>query len=189
MDLPVLIADDPAANRKVWAEWLRRPDCYNVPTREDGAQECRTPWDVGLALAFEYWPSSEAVIDSDEYEYQDDVDDAIMIGCYGAREDGGSIDPAELPDHIRNRVLMAARAAQSAPPYDNPFNNIDKNSVADLINEEEWNLIIIGGSLIGMWEHNQSPMSGAIMSPADVARLIADILDAAPPSLLVPPEG
>ncbi len=189
MDLPVFATDDPASNRKVWADWLRRPDWNNVPTREDGAQECRTPWDVGLALAFECWPSSEEVIDSDEYEYQDDVDDAIMIGCYGVCADGGAIDPADLPDRVRSRIMMAARAAQSAPPYANAFHDIDKNSVADLINEEEWNLVIIGGSLIGMWEHNQSPMSGAIMTPQDVARLIADILDAAPPSLLVPPEG
>ena len=43
--------------------------------------------------------------------------------------------------------------------------------------------------LIGMWEYDSSPMRGAIMSPADVARLIADILDAAPPSLLADPGG
>ena len=187
MPLPVLIADAPAANRKVWSGWLRRPDWDSVPTRDGEVRECRDPWDMGLELATEHWPSSQDVIDSDEYEYQDDVEEAIMVGCYGVRADGGSMDPAELPDRLRSRILMAARAAQSAPPYDNPFHNIDKNSVAELIDEEEWNLIIIGGSLIGMWNHDQSPMRGAVMSPPDVARLIADILDAAPPSLLAPP--
>ena len=185
MDLPVLTTDDPVANRKVWAEWLRRPNWQEAPGADGEIQESRTPWDVGLMLATEHWPSSQAVFDSDEYEYQDDVQDAIMTGCYGVLADGGAIDPAELPERLRSRIMMVARAAQSAPPYDNPIHNIDKNSVADLINEEEWNLMIIGGSLIGMWEYNPSPMSGTIMSPADVARLVADILDAAPPSMLV----
>ena len=108
-----------------------------------------------------------------------------MSGCYGVLPDGGAIDPAELPDRVRSRIIMAGRAAQSAPPYANVMHDIDRNSVADLINEEEWNLIIIGGSLIGIWDYDQSPMSGAIMAPPDVARLVADILDAAPPSLLV----
>lgn len=158
-----------------------------MPARDGEVRECRAPWDAGLELATEHWPLSRDVIDSDEYEYQNDVEEVIMVGCYGVRGDGGSIDPVELPDRLRSRIMMAARAAQSAPPYDSPIPNIDKNSVADLTDEEEWNLIIIGGSLIGMWNHNQSPMSGAIMSPPDVARLIADILDAAPPSLLALP--
>ena len=75
MDLPVLAADDPVANRKVWAEWLRRPNWQEAPGADGEIQESRTPWDVGLMLATEHWPSSQAVIDSDEYEYQDDVQD------------------------------------------------------------------------------------------------------------------
>ena len=187
MDFPVFTTDNPASNRKVWGDWLRRPDWNSVPMHDGTIRECHTSWDVGLDLATEHWPFSQDVIDNDEYEYQDDVEDAIMIGCYGVRADGGAIDPAELPERVRNRIMMAARAAQSAPPYDDPFRDIDKNSVADMINEEEWNLTIIGACLIGMWEYNQSPMSGAIMSPPDVARLVADILDAAPPSLLADP--
>ncbi len=185
MALPTLTADDPAANRKVWSEWLRRSDWDRVPTRDGEVRECSSPWDVGFELAVEHWSSSQDVIDSDEYEYEDEVEDAIMVGCYGVQADGGLIDPAELPDRLRNRIMMAARAAQSAPPSDNMFYNLDKNSVADLVNEEGWSLILIGGCLIGMWRHDPSPMRGAIMTPQDVARLVADILDAAPPSLLV----
>ena len=185
-DIPVFANDDHVANRKVWAEWLRRPDWTSVPTRAGGVEECRAPWDVGLELATVYWPSSADIIGNHEkYEYQEDVEAAIMSGCYGVLPDGGAIDPAELPDRVRSRIIMAGRAAQSAPPYANVMHDIDRNSVADLINEEEWNLIIIGGSLIGIWDYDQSPMSGAIMAPPDVARLVADILDAAPPSLLV----
>jgi hypothetical protein len=184
MDLPVLTADDPAANRKVWSEWLRRSDWDSIPTEDGDIEVCDAPWDVGLTLATEHWPRSEEIIASDEYEYQEDVEEAVMRGCYGLRADERSFDPAELPDRIRNRMLMAIRAAQSAQQYDDILANIDKNSIAEMMDADEWNLIIIGGCLIGMWEYDPSPMGGAIMSPPDVARLIADILDAAPPSLL-----
>ena len=42
---------------------------------------------------------------------------------------------------------------------------------------------------IYFWEYDPSPMRGAVLDPDAVARLIADILDAAPPSLLEPPAG
>ena len=185
MDLPVLTPDHPAANRKVWSDWLRRPDWTSVPTRAGGVEEWRNPWDVGLALATEHWPCSEDIIANDEYEYQDDVEEAIMRGCYGLRADERNFDPRELPERIRNRIMMVIQAAKSAPESENVFQNIDRNSIAEMDDLEEWNLLIIGGCLIGMWDYDQSPMSGAIMSPPDVARLIADILDAAPPSMLL----
>lgn len=188
MDLPVLSADTPAANRKVWADWLRRPDWTSVPDRDGEVRECHTPWDVGVFLADEHWPSLEAVMASDKYEYEEDVEDAIMSLCFGLRGDPRDFDPADLPERVRNRMLMAASAARSAPDYDNIIWNLDKNSIADLADTNEWSLVIIATCLISMWEHDQSPMSGAIMSPPDVARLVADILDAAPPSLLVPEE-
>ena len=189
MDLPVLAADDPAGNRKVWAEWLRRPDWNNVPDRDGEVHECHTPWDVGVFLADEYWPSVEAVVSSDEYEFQEDVEEAIMSLCYGLRGEPRDFDPADLPERIRNRMLMAAQAARSAPDGDSIMWNLDKNSIADLTDSDEWSLVIISSCLISMWEHDQSPMSGAIMSPADVARLVADILDAASPSLLADSDG
>ena len=185
MSAPVLVADNPAVNRKVWANWLRRPDWANVPTREGDVQECRAPWDVGLELATEHWLSSADVIANDQYVYEEDVEEVLMTGCYGIQGDH-SFDPQELPDRIRNRMMMAIQAAQSAPRSENVFANLDVNSIAEMDELEEWNLIIISGGLIGMWNADSSPMSGAIMSPADVARLIADILDAAPPSLLTP---
>lgn len=184
----LVFTDDQAENRRVWAEWLRRPDWQEVPSADGEIQECRTPWDVGLMLATEHWPSSEAVIASDEYEYQDDVEEAIMTGCYGLKADDPSFDPKELPDRIRNRMMMVIQAARSAPRSENVIRNLDVNSIAEMDSLEEWNLIIIGGCLIGMWSLDSSPMSGAIMSPSDVARLVADILDAAPPSLLAPEE-
>ncbi len=184
MDIPVLSADDPAANRKVWADWLRRSDWNSVPDRDGNVRECHTPWDVGVLLADEHWPSIEAVMASDEYEYQEDVAEAIMSLCFGLRREPRDFDSAELPERVRNRVLMAAQAARSAPAYDDIIMDLDKNSIADLNDTDEWSLVIISVCLIGMWEHDQSPMGGAIMSPPDIARLIADILDAAPPSLL-----
>lgn len=182
-----LSATDQAHNRRVWSELLRRPDWNRVPGRDGEVQECAHPWDVGLELATEHWPSSQDVIDSDEHEYQDDVEEAILVGCYGVRADGGSIDPSELPDRLRNGIIMAAWAAQSAPPYDDMVYNVDKNSIADPVHEEEWSLQIIWCCLIGMWRHDPSPMRGVIMSPPDVARLVADILDVAPQSLLADP--
>ena len=149
MSAPVLVADNPAVNRKVWANWLRRPDWANVPTHEGDVQECHAPWDVGLELATEHWPSSADVIANDEYLYQDDVEEALMTGCYGIQGDH-SFDPQELPERIRNRMMMAIQAAQSAPRSENAFANLDVNSIAEMDELEEWNLIIIGGCLIGM---------------------------------------
>ena len=188
-DIPVLSADDPVANRKVWADWLRRSDWNSAPDRDGDARDCHTPWDVGIFLADEHWPSVEAVTASDEYEYEEDVEEAIMSLCFGLRSEPRDLDPADLPERVRNRVLMAARAAGSAHDSDSIMWNLDKNSIAELVDEDEWSLVIISSCLISMWEHDQSPMSGAIMSPPDVARLVADILDAAPPSLLASQSG
>ena len=182
MESPVLAADDPAGNRRVWSEWLRRPDWRGVPTHEGDVQEQRDAWDVGYVLAVEHWPLS--VITTVAAENDEDIEPTIMTGCYGLAEPGGAFDSSELPERVRNRMLMAAQAARSAPDYESIMSNLDKNSIADLIDADDWSLVIISACLISMWEHDQSPMSGAIMSPADVARLVADILDAAPPSLL-----
>ena len=136
-------------------------------TRPDGdARECHTPWDVGIFLADEHWPSIEAVTASDEYEYEEDVEEAIMTLCFGLRAEPRDIDPADLPERVRNRVLMAARAAGSAPDSDSIMWNLDKNSIAELVNEDEWSLVIISSCLISMWEHDQSPMSGRHHEPA-----------------------
>ncbi len=165
-----MTADDPVANRKVWSEWLRRPDWYNVPDRNGEMHPCDDPWEVGEFLADEHWPSVEDVIASDEYEYEEDAAEAIMSVCFGLRGDPRDFDRSDLPERLCNRVLMTARAARSAPDQDNLMWNIDKNSIADLTDAPEWSLVIIATCLISMWEHDQSPMSGAIMSPTDVAR-------------------
>ena len=183
-----LSSTDQAHNRRVWSEWLRRPDWNRVPGRDGVIRECSTPWEVGVTIADEYWPSTGDVMASDEYEFQEDVEEAVISGCFGLRGDPRTFDPADLPERIRNQILMAARAAKSAPPYDNMLWNLDKNSIAELTDVDDWSPVIISTCLISMWNYDQSPMRGAIMSPRDVARLIADILDAAPQSLLADPE-
>ena len=78
-------------------------------------EEFSTPWDVGYALALAYWTLSGAV--AEEYRHPTDIEDAIMLGCYGLGKENGEFKAAELPDRIRSVVLMAAQAAHSALPY------------------------------------------------------------------------
>ncbi len=184
MTLPIFSTHDQAANRKAWADWLRRSDWFRLPSPDGEVKEVDSPWDLGVKLAFDLWPSSQDAIDNEDYESEEAVEDAIILGCYGVRGDGGAIDREELPERLRNQILMAARAAQSALPYANDDGDINRDFVADMVHEREWNLAIIGGCLTAMWKFDPSPMRGAIMSPRDVARLVADILDAAPPSLI-----
>ena len=179
--------DDQAANRRIWSEWLRRPDWQRVPRADGRIEECRTPWDVGYALAGEHWPSSRAIVERGSL-YPIDVEDEIMYGCYGIGPDGGEFIAAELPERIRNIVHMAAQAALSAPPCDYIDTQDSKELMEDLPDTPEWTLYVLSVAPIDLWEYDPSPMRGAILSPTDVARLIADILDAAPPSMLMPPE-
>ena len=189
MSTPVF-SDDQAANRRAWAEWLRRPDWQRVPHAGGEVQECGNPWDVGYALAREHWPHSRAVID--EYMAGDvdplEIEDEIIVGCYGLNDEAGAFDAPELPDRLRNIVHMAAQAARSAPRYPDRDPQDSKEILEDLINTPEWSLYILSVVTIDLWEYDPSPMRGAVLSPADVARLIADILDAAPPSMLASDE-
>ena len=61
------------------------------------------------------------------------------------------------------------------------------NTIAGLPEESEWHLLVLANCLDDMWRNNPSPMAGTVFSPPDIARLIADILDAVPASLLAPP--
>ena len=182
MSLPVLAANDPAANRKVWSEWLRRPDWQMVPRSGGELQECRTPWDAGYALAIEGWPSSRAIMDQNLDAMS--IEDEIMAGCYGLGEEGGEFLAAELPDRIRSVTLMASRAAHSAAPYPDIGIEGAREILEDLPETPEWSLYILSIAPTDLWEYDPSPMRGAVLSPPEIARLIADILDAAPPSLL-----
>ena len=56
--------------------------------------------------------------------------------------------------------------------------------LADMQASSEWYLRELAYLLIHLWEWDSSLMSRAVLSPDATARLIADILDAAPPSLL-----
>lgn len=183
MRTPVF-TDDPAANRQIWAEWLRRSDWQDVPRGQGQTQECRTPWDAGYALAREHWPSSHAIIAEDTDPL--DIEDEIMAGCYGFGEEAGAFNAAELTDRLRNVVHMVARAARSAPPYPGRDAQDAKEILGDLLDTSEWSLYILSVATIDLWEYDPSPVRGAILGPTEVARLIADILDAAPPSLLTP---
>ncbi len=181
-----LLTDDPAANRRVWAEQLRRPDWNLVPHSGGRTQECPNPWEVGYAIAFAYWPSSAAV--REEVLDVMDIEDEIMLGCYGLGDESGAFDPAELPDRIRRIVLMVAQSARSAPPYPARDEEDARDILAGLPGDDRWNLYMLSSLPITLWEYDPSPMRGAVLAPAEVARLIADILDAAPPSLLAPPD-
>lgn len=183
MSPPTLSETDHAINRRVWSEWLRRPDCYSVPNKQGGVHECRNAWDVGRILPMDHWPLSGEVAAVAEYE--SDVEPAVMMACYGLREGAGSFDPDDLPESIRNRILFAAQAAKSTtrPPI-RIAAFLSHNTIADLPEEPEWHLFVLANCLDDMWRDNPSPMAGTVFAPPDIARLIADILDAAPPSLL-----
>ncbi len=182
----MLSETDQAHNRRVWSEWLRRPDCYLVPKREGGAHECQDAWDVGHALAIDYWPLRGRVAEAAEYD--DDVEPAVMMGCYGLRDGAGTFNRDDLPEPIRGRILFASQAAKSTsrgPGSLAAF--LSHNTIADLPEESEWHLFVLVNCLDDMWRNDPSPMAGTVFSPPDIARLIADILDAAPASLLASP--
>jgi len=178
----ILTPTDQEANRRAWAEWLRRPDWKMIHNFREHPEEFSTPWDVGYALALAYWPLSGAV--AEEYRHPTDIEDAIMLGCYGLGKEKGEFKAAELPDRIRSVVLMAAQAARSALPYPDRDIEAARNVLEMLPDETEWHLYTLSYAMIDLWEFDPSPMRGAVLDPDAVARLIADILDAAPPSLL-----
>ena len=185
--ISVNLGDNPAENRRIWAERLRQPDWLQVPAPAGPEQECRNPWDVGVALAMGCWPPGIAIID----EYIDllDAEEEIMPACYGLRGENGEFAVAELPDRIRSIVLMAAQAARSASPYHDDRVEMSRDIVAGFHEDSEWCLYILSDCLMMLWEYARSPMRGAVLPPDEIARLIADILDAAPPSLLTSPDA
>ncbi|MDE2787258.1 MAG: hypothetical protein OXL37_11395 [Chloroflexota bacterium] len=175
---------DQADNRRVWSEWLRRSDWNVVPKAGGGTHEIRDAWDVGLALATEYWPLRNEVADAAEYE--DDIEPAVMMTCYGLQDGAGSFNCDDLPERIRSRILFAAQAAKSASRGQGSIAAyLAHNTIAALPEEDEWHLFVLANCLDDMWRDDPSPLAGTVFSPPDIARLVADILDAAPPSLVV----
>ena len=112
-----------------------------------------------------------------------------MAGCYGLGEEGGEFLASELPDRIRSVALMASQAAHSAAPYPDIGIEGSREILEDLPETPKWSLYVLSVALTDLWEYDPSPMRGAILSPSEVARLVADILDAAPPSLLASVEN
>ena len=179
---------DQAHNRRVWSEWLRRSDWNEVPKAGGGTHEIRDAWDVGHALATEYWPLRDEVADAAEFE--DDIEPAVMMACYGLQDGAGSFNCADLPERICSRILFAAQAAKgTSRGQDSIAAYLAHNTIAGLPEESEWHLFVLANCLDDMWRNNPSPMAGTVFSPPDIARLIADILDAAPASLLALPEN
>lgn len=186
MSPPVLSEADQAHNRRVWSEWLRRPDCYQVPTAQGDLHECRDAWDVGHVLARDHWPLTGQVAAAAEYD--DDVEPAVMMACYGLRDGAGVFNRDDLPDSVRCRIGFATQAAQNATrPQERLAAFLAHNTIASLPDESEWHLYVLANCLGDMWRDDPSPMAGTVFSPPDIARLIADILDAAPESLLESP--
>ena len=187
LDPPMSLGDDCIANRKAWAQCLRLPDWQelfmpnllrDLNHEGIGFGSYIEGWAVGVYLADEYWP----------YASDDVPGDLLMKYCYGLRTEDGEFDPGELPDNLRRTVLMAAAAAQHAPAFANPGAESSRANLADLPNRPVWLLSDIGDDLGNLWRHTQSPMQGAVLDYSAMGRLIADVLDAAPPSLLVPAE-
>ena len=187
MGQPTLSESDQARNRRVWSEWLRRPDCYNVPDADGGVQQCQDAWEVGHALAKHHWPLSGQVAAA--AEYLDDVEPAVMMACYGLRDGAGVFNPDDLPGPIRGRIMHAAQAAKSTTRgQERLAAYLAHNTIAGLPEESEWHLYVLANCLDDMWHDDPSPMAGTLFSPPDIVRLIADILDAEPASLLASPE-
>ena len=106
MSTPLMTPDDTQANRRIWAEWLRRPDWRTIPNHSGSEREGQpTPWHAGYELAYAYWPLSQEVVQ--EFSDSIEIEDEIMFGCYGLNENG-LFDAAELPDAIRRTILMAS---------------------------------------------------------------------------------
>lgn len=187
MTSAIVLGDDPAENRRIWAEYLCRPDWIQAPVPAGMKRGCQAPWDVGVALAITYWPPGIAIMN--EYEYPADAEEEIMPTCYGLHSENGEFKAAELLDRIRTAVLMATQAARSAAPHSNPMAEMSRDILAGYIDATDWCLYILASCLMTVWEHARSPTRGAVLPPDEVARLIADILDAAPPSLLAPPDA
>ena len=184
MSTPLMTPDDTQANRRIWAQWLRRPDWRTIPNHSGSEREGPpTPWNAGYELAYAYWPLSQDVIR--EFSHSIDIEDEIMLGCYGLNENG-LFDAAELPDAIRRTVLLAAQAARSALPYTSREAEDARNVMEDFAINSTWSVFTLSHTLLDIWEYDPSLMRGAILDPDDTARLIADILDAAPPTLLDP---
>ena len=179
---------DQAHNRRVWSEWLRSPDWNHVPKQGGGAQEIRDAWDAGYALATEHWSLVDQVAEATEYD--DDVEPAVMMACYGLRDGAGVFNRDDLDERIRNRILFAAQAAKDTSRHrSNVAARISHNTIADLADEPEWHLFVLANCLDDMWRDDPSLMAGTVFSPPDIARLIADILDVAPSSLLASEES
>ena len=181
MDEP-LLTDDCHANRRVWAEHLRRPDWQVVPRANGDRGEFPNPWEVGFALAYAHWPPTPAIVA--KHSGATAIERDIMSGCYGLPGETGEFAAAELPNRIRSLILMAAQAARSALPYPDPEYEDVRDIIADLPDLPAWDLYGLSHTLTTLWEYDPSPMRGAVLNPTEVARLIASILEAEPPSPL-----
>ena len=107
-------------------------------------------------MATEYWPLRNEAAETAEYE--DDVEPAVMMTCYGLRDGAGSFNCVDLPERIRSRVLFAAQAANSTSRgQDSIAAYLAHNTIAGLPEEDEWRLFLLANCLDDMRRNDPSP--------------------------------